>query len=178
MRGGAGGTWAGLLAILLVGTGCAGGIARTNEGYRPRGHGYTIAAPNGPGAPWKRVDVDGARLTFRPPGPESLSLLSRCGRPVAAPQLMARHLLIGLGEREFVSSAPLEVAGHSGWSQVFETTREGVRVRVKTVTLVVGRCAFDWVLASAGSFETAEAAFDAWWESSRLDPRHHAEVGS
>lgn len=166
---------AGLLAV-----GCVSAVRAEDGGYRYRRHGYRVAAPGGPGPAWTRIDVDDTDLAFErgAPGPrDSMSLVSRCGRPVADAQLMARHLVIGVRERKVVAAGPLLVAGRSGWTQTFDTSREGVSVRVKTVTLVAGGCSFDWVLASAGDFDVAEAAFDAWWESFRLDPGF-AEEGS
>jgi hypothetical protein len=49
-------------------------------------------------------------------------------------------------------------------------------VRVKTVTLVAGDCAFDWILAAREPIGSVEEAFDAWWQSFRLDPERWAEV--
>jgi len=164
----------GLLALAWIGVGCAGPIVETTDGFRHRKHEYRIAAPDGPGPAWQRVDLEGADLAFRRPGPGTISMQSRCGRPVAMPQLMARHLLIGVPERELVAAGPVQVDGLSGWGQTFDTVSRGVKVRLKTVTLVVRGCTFDWVLAAAGSFDSAEAAFDAWWGSTRLDPSYHA----
>jgi hypothetical protein len=162
-------SWAGLLAVLCAGAACASLVAETERGYRHRKHGYRIGAPGGPGGPWTRVEVEDAALAFRRRGPDSLSLQSRCGKPVTDPQLMARHLRIGIPLSELIHSGPVEVDGRSGWTQTFDTVHDDVDVRVKTITLVVGRCSFDWVLASAGSFATVEAAFDAWWGSFQLE---------
>jgi hypothetical protein len=147
-------------------------MLRIEGGYRHRRHDYTIAKPDGPGEAWQRVRLEGAALAFRRSGPESVSLQSRCGRPVAAPVFMARHLVIGLPERTLVAAGPTQVAGRDAWTQTFDTVQEGVSVRVKTVTLVAADCSFDWILATAAAFEPAEQAFDAWWGSFRLDPRY------
>jgi hypothetical protein len=117
--------------------------------------------------------VEGATLAFRRAGPDTISLVSRCGQPVASPQIMARHLVIGIPDRTDVASGPIEIAGRSGWAQTFDTRRDDVEVRVKTVSLVAGDCSFDWVLASAGGFDAAERAFDAWWQSLALDPARY-----
>jgi hypothetical protein len=173
MRGATSRAWVGLLGAALIGAACAGSpMSRVEGGYRHGRHDYTIAKPDGPGEAWERVRVEGAALAFRRPGPESLSLQSRCGRPVAAAAFMARHLVIGLPERTLVAEGPIQVAGREGWAQTFDTVQEGVSVRVKTVTLVAGGCSFDWILATAAAFEPAEQAFDAWWGSFRLDPRY------
>jgi hypothetical protein len=163
------------LAAALVAVGCASPVARSDGGWRHREHDYTIADPDGSGPAWQRFEVEGADLAFRRPGPDTLSLLSRCGRPVAGAQLMARHLVMGERARKLVAARPIEVAGRSGWMQSFEVERDSKPVRVETLTLVVGDCTFDWVLASAGDFAAAEAAFRAWWESFRLGPRHAEE---
>ena len=173
MRGATSRAWVGLLGAVLIGAGCASNpISRTEGGYRHRRHDYTIARPDGPGEAWQRVTADGAVLAFRRPGPESMGLQSRCGRPVAEPVFMARHLLIGLREHALVAAGPTQVDGRKAWTQTFDTLQEGVFLRVKTVTLVAAGCSFDWILMTAGSFEPAEQAFDAWWGSFRLAPRY------
>ena len=45
-------------------------------------------------------------------------------------------------------------------------------MRIKTVTLVLDDCSFDWILVAAGPFEAAEAAFDDWWASFHLGSRY------
>ena len=175
MRGATSRAWAGLLGALLIGAGCAGSpISRIEGGFRHRRHDYTIAWPGGPGEAWQRVTLEGAALAFRRPGPEVVSLQSRCGRPVAAPVFMARHLVIGLPERTLVAAGPTQVDGRDAWTQTFDTVQKDASVRVKTVTLVAGGCCFDWILMSSGAFEPAEQAFDAWWGSFRLAPRYDA----
>jgi hypothetical protein len=168
-------TCAGLLTVALIGAGCAGPIKKLDGGYRHRRHGYQIDAPGGPGGAWKRIEVEHAVLAFRRPGPEIVTLLSRCGRPVAEPAQMARHLVIGLPNRNLVQAGPLVVAGRNAWTQTFDTVRDDVTVRVKTVTVVVGDCTLDWILSATEPFQAAEASFDAWWQSIRLDRRHDRE---
>jgi hypothetical protein len=177
MRGATSRAWVGLLGAVLICAGCASSpISKIEGGYRHRRHDYTIARPAGPGEVWQRVTLEGAVLAFRRPGPEFLGLQSRCGRPVAAPVFMARHLVIGLPERTLVAAGPTLVDGRDAWTQTFDAVQEGVSVRVKTVTLVATDCSFDWILMTAGPFEPAEQSFDAWWGSFRLDPRY--EKGS
>ena len=176
MRG-AGRAWLGLLAG-LIGMACGGSISLVDGTYRDRRHDFTIAAPAGPGPAWERVSVDDAALSFRREQSgrrDSLAMLARCGRAVADAQLMARSLVIGLNERELLAAGPRLVAGRSGWTQSFETSRDGVTVFVKTVTLVTGDCSFDWVLVAAGSRQRAETAFDAWWGSFGLGSSHAEE---
>jgi hypothetical protein len=166
------------LALALVGAGCAGPMARVDEGYRHRHHDFTIGPPDSSGGPWEAVEVTGAALAFRRPGPQTLSLKSLCGKPVADPQLMARHLRMGLSDEwEVLASGPVDVAGRSAWSQTLAATRNGVPLHLKTVTLVAGGCTFDWILTAAGAFAPAEADFDRWWASFRLGSSYAEEAG-
>jgi len=167
----------GLLALVVaLAPGCAGSLTKTDDGWRHARHGYTIARPDGADGSWYRIDVEGAVLAFqRSPG-EMVSMQARCGRPVASAELMARHLVIGFRDRKLVSSRPVVVDGRGGWAQVFDTAGEERTVRVKTVTLVVGDCAFDWILAVQGPIGSVEPSFDTWWQSFRLDPKRWAEV--
>jgi hypothetical protein len=83
---------------------------------------------------------------------------------------MARTLVLGIRERTLRQAGPIVVAGRSGWSQTFDTRSDGVAVRVKTVTVVIDGCTYDWTLVAVGDFAPAERAFDAWWGTFRLDP--------
>ena len=163
--------WALVLPALWLVAGCASDLARTEDGYRNTRHHYTIGVPRGPGAPWERVEIDGAWIGFRRPGPQTVSMQSRCGRPVAHPAIMARNLVLGIPERSLRQAGPIVVAGQNGWSQTFDTRSDGVAVRVKTVTVVIDGCTYDWTLAAVGDFAPAERAFDAWWGTFRLDLR-------
>jgi hypothetical protein len=153
----------GLLLIL----GCAGDLVAVDGGFRHRRHGYTLGAPEGPGAPWHRVEIDGAVIAFRRPGPLTISVQSSCGRSVTDPAILSRHLVIGVDRQVLQQAGPAVVDGRNGWTQTFDTP-EGVRI--KTVTAVAGDCVIDWILAAkrGPDFEDAERAFDAWWSASRL----------
>jgi hypothetical protein len=157
---------------LAIAAGCASPVERVADEYRHHGHGYTIAAP---APPWKPTKVEQATLAFRGPANEGMTLKSRCGRPVAGPQMMARHLLIGI-EREIVEARPVPVAGESGWLQLVDTDDgAGHPLKLKTITLILDGCSFDWVLAAAPElFPAAEPVFDAWWQSFRLAPERGA----
>jgi hypothetical protein len=166
------------LALALVGAGCVGPMAPVDGGYRHRKHDFTIGSPDGSGGAWERVEVKGAALAFQRPGPQTLSLKSLCGKPVGNAQLMARHLRLGLADDwQVLASGPVDVDGRSGWSQTLATSRDGVPLHLKTVTLVAGGCTFDWILTSAGPFEAAEADFDRWWASFRLGSSYAGEAG-
>jgi len=165
-----------LVPLVALAAGCAGSLTKTDDGWRNARHGYTIARPGGANGDWHRIDVEGAVLAFqRSPG-ETVSMQTRCGRPVASAELMARHLVIGFRDRRLVAAGPIVVDGRGGWAQAFDTASGERTVRVKTVTLVVGDCAFDWILAVRGPMGSVEQAFDAWWQSFRLDPERWAGV--
>lgn len=156
---------ASLCTLLFLG--CASHLMAVDGVFRNVEHGYSILAPGDPA--WRRIDLEGTDLAYRRPGPATMSLQSRCGKPVAEAQIMARHLVIGVRERTVRQAGPVPVSGGTGWTQTFDTLHDGVGVRVKTVTLVGRGCTFDWTLVAAGRFEEAEPSFDAWWGSFRLD---------
>jgi len=150
--------------LVALAAGCVGPVVQSGGLYRHRAHGYAVSAPGGTEGAWARVEVEGATLAFRSPQADTVTLTSRCGRPVAGVQLMARHLLIGLAERNVVETHPVAIAGSSGWLQVVDTSNAGHPVRLKTITLVARKCSFDLVLAAAGPrFAEVEPVFDAWW---------------
>ena len=88
---------------------------------------------------------------------------------------MARHLRMGLGASALLQAGPIGVGSRSGWTQTFDVEDDGVKARVKTVTLVVRDCTIDWILAAAqgvapsDGFAAIERDFDAWWQTFRLD---------
>ena len=163
---------AGLARTALAGTvlglslmlGCASNSLVVDGGrlVHPR-HGFSVDVPERP--PWEPVSVDAAVAAFRTGGSARMSLQSGCGRPVAEPRIMARHLVIGLPERTLRQSGPVSVGDWPGWFQVFDTLHDGAAVRVKTVTLVAERCTFDWILSARSGFEMTEPSFDTWWRS-------------
>jgi hypothetical protein len=163
-----------VLGLLLL-LGCASDPFVVDGGrlVHPR-HGFSVDVPERP--PWERVSLDAA-AAFRTGGSARMSLQSGCGRPVAEPRIMARHLVIGLSEHTLRQSGPVAVGGWPGWFQVFDTLHGGSAVRVKTVTLVAERCTFDWILSARSGFETAEPSFDAWWRSFEFAATPAAEAG-
>jgi hypothetical protein len=164
-----------LLGLVLA-LACAGDLAAVEGGFRHRRHGYTLSVPGGAGRPWERVEIEGAVIAFRRPGPETISVQSSCGRTVSDPAILARHLVIGVDRQALEQAGPTLVDGHNAWTQTFDTA-EGVRI--KTVTAVAGDCVIDWILAARGGedFAAAEADFDAWWSASRLPVEADASEG-
>ncbi len=155
----------GLTLLLVLMPACARDLVAENGGWRSISRGYRIGAP---GAGWERFDLEGAALAFRHGGSETISLQARCGRPVASPAIMARHLMIGIPERTLRLAGPAPVAGRSGWTQTFDARLEGRMVRIQTVTLVNSGCAYDFMLVAAGAPEPAQRVFEAWVEGFSL----------
>lgn len=155
---------AGVTLAMPLALACAGDpMTASNGRLRHQRDGYSVARP--PDPPWTRISIKEAAVAYRAPGPAFMSLFSRCNRPVASPKIMARHLVIGLGERIERQAGPVQVGGLQGWSQIFDTQQDGSTTRVKTVTIVAGACTFDWLLSAKQGFEEAEPSFDAWWQS-------------
>jgi hypothetical protein len=154
---------------LVVAVGCAGSVVAVDGGYRHRRHFYTFEAPDGPGPAWKRVEVEGAAIAFRRPGPETLVVQSRCGKPLARPEILARQLIIGIEPRVVEQGRPSSVDGYEAWEQVVRSRD----VRLRTVTAVVGDCSVDWILttSTSGPIDEADRAFDAWRETFQLADR-------
>jgi len=152
------------LTLLLL-PACARDLVAENGGWRSTQEGYRIGEP---GAGWERFDLEGAALAFRHGGSETMSLQARCGRPVASPAIMARHLMIGIPERTLRQAGPVLVGGRSGWAQTFDARLEGRTVRIQTLTLVTSGCAYDFLVVAAGDPEPARQVFEAWVESFSL----------
>jgi len=154
-----------VLALTLLLPACARDLVAENGRWRSTRGGYSIGAPGGG---WERFDLEGASLALRRGGSETMSLQARCGRPVASPAIMARHLLIGIPERTLRQAGPVSVAGRSGWAQTFDARLEGRTVRIQTVTLVSAGCAYDFLAVAAGDPEPTQRAFESWVESFSL----------
>ena len=101
-----------------------------------------------------------------------MSFSSRCGEPLTRPELLARHLRIGIPAHVVREAGPVEIAALEGWQQVFDADAPGGAVRVKTVTFAANGCTLDWVLVArdASGFEQAESDFDAWWQTLAVEP--------
>jgi hypothetical protein len=145
--------------------GCARDLVREDGGWRDPRRGWSIAEPAGD---WSPARVEGASLALRGPRGEWMTVSVRCGVPLAAPALMARHLLLGLGAAAVREERAVEVDGRPAWLQVFEARAPeagaaAASVRIRAVTRVDERCVQDFVLAGPGE----EAVFDAWWASFR-----------
>ena len=154
-----------LALVLLVGplVGCAKDLLwRDGRAVHPE-LGFSVAAPADTQL-WQPIVVDGSWLAYRHESGSHMSLQTRCFRRFLNAQLRARHLLIGVEPRELRQSGPVAVGAIGGWSQVVDVGGRAP-VRVKTVTLLVEECAYDWVLTSRDDFDALEPSFDAWWQS-------------
>lgn len=159
-----------LLAVSAL-WGCAAApLVAIDGGFRHAQHGYRIGLPPSASPPWERARVEGSDLAYRHPGPVWMTLSSRCHVPISRPQILARHLRIGIPEHIVREAGPVEANGLPGWQQSFDATQDGTLVRIKTVTFVANDCAFDAVLSAreGEGFEAAEPAFDVWWSTLRL----------
>ncbi len=94
-----------------------------------------------------------------------MSLISRCDRSVASPQMMSRQLTIGMRPLARHRAAPVVVRGVNGWTQTLDVARGNGTVRLKTVTFVSGGCSVDFVLVAPDEFAERERAFDDWWST-------------
>ena len=101
-----------------------------------------------------------------------MTFASRCGEPITRPDLLARHLRIGIPANVVREAGPVELGALAGWQQVFDVDAPRGAVRMKTVTFAVNGCALDWALIAreADGFEAAESDFDAWWRTLVVDP--------
>ena len=168
-----GGVVLALLVLGILSQACSSKLVPYGEGatvgFRHRDIGYKIALPDWGEIPaWERYEIEGVDLAFRDSkdgGRSNMSLLSQCRDSGASPQVLARHLTIGLSESQVLRSGPVALAGDPGWSQTFVTRQEGTPAQVKSVTVVSLPCVFDWVLVMPGNFGRIESIFDRWWAS-------------
>lgn len=158
--------WLGWVLVFAVWGGCASDQLWRDGRVIHRKLGFSVAAlPGGEEGPWKLVSVDGSWLAYRHASGSHMSLQTRCFRRYLNAQLRARHLLIGVEPRTLRQSGPVAIGSFSGWSQVVDVGKGASPVRVKTLTLLVEDCAYDWVLTARDDFDTHEPTFDAWWQS-------------
>jgi hypothetical protein len=155
------------LPMIFQASACASDLVFEDGRYRSDDGHYSIAKPGGEGSAWRRVRVEGAEIAFQGPDGATLSLIERCGRPLAKPRILARQLLIGLEGRKLTGEGPLPSDESRGWVQWVEAPAEGGVIRLKTVTRVIGTCSYDWILVVSDGLERHEPVFDAWWGSFR-----------
>jgi hypothetical protein len=155
------------LALVLV-NGCASDMQWRDGRAVHRELGFSVATP--PGGAWERVAVEGAWLAYRHPAGAHMSLQTRCFRRYLNAQLRARHLLIGVAPRTLRQSGPVSVGPYGGWSQRVDVGEGPTPIRLKTLTLLIEDCAYDWLLTAHDDFDALEPVFDAWWQSFEREP--------
>jgi hypothetical protein len=164
-------TWArALLAVpALWGCAAANPLTPSDGGFRNLRHGYGLGVPED--SSWQRDEVEGSLLAFHR-GAVRMTFTSRCGEPITRPDLLARHLRIGIPANVVREAGPVELGPIAGWQQVFDVDAPRGAVRMKTVTFAVNGCALDWALIAreTDGFEAAEQDFDAWWRTLVVDP--------
>jgi len=166
-------TWAGVLLAVPVLWSCAAASPLTpiEGGFRNQRRGYQLGAPAS--GSWQGDEVEGTLLAFRDrSGSTRMTFSSRCGEPITRPDLLARHLRIGIPANVVREAGPVELGPIAGWQQVFDVDAPRGAVRMKTVTFAVNGCALDWALIAreTDGFEAAEQDFDAWWRTLVVDP--------
>ena len=162
-----------MLAAALV-LACNGSPVVSSEGggFRHPTLGYSVGPP---GLTMQRIRVDDTDLAFRDTAGTSWSVLSQCGRATARPAILARHLTIGLGERQLQQAGPVQHAGLEGWSQVVDVLADAIPLRLTTVTLVQGRCTFDFIQSARRDTVVDVEAFERWWRSFSPGPERPVE---
>ena len=166
-------TWAGVLLAVPVLFACAAAQPLTpiEGGFRNARRGYQLGVPPKPS--WQGDEVEGSLLAFRDRSSATrMTFSSRCGEPITRPDLLARHLRIGIPANVVREAGPVEIGSLAGWQQVFDVDAPRGAVRMKTVTFAVNGCALDWALIAreTDGFEAAEQDFDAWWRTLVVDP--------
>src|SRR5262245_1015475 len=169
-------TWAGMLLVPALWACASSPLEPFDGGWRNARHGYRIGNPPASDPPWEADEVEGSLLAFRRPavhGEIRMTFSSRCGESLPSPQLLARHLRIGIPANVVRQSGAVELGELHGWQQVFDADADHGAVRVKTVTFPANGCALDWVLIGreASGFEEAERDFDAWWQTVVIEPQ-------
>ena len=155
---------AALITTVVIATavaGCAG--RRLQNGVYHSEHGYRVTVP-GPG--WIVVDDSPADLELRRADGQAGMLAAATCRRAATRQRdtdLARHLLLGLRERETLEDGEASLAGHQGVHQVVEgrmrDSRE--RVRIESYTVKDRRCVYDLLyVAPPAVFESSRADFE------------------
>jgi hypothetical protein len=153
------------LLVIFQTSACASDLVFENGRYQHRRRHYSITRPGGEDSVWRPVEVGGTELAFQGPGRATMSLIEQCGRPQPEPRILARQLLIGLEGRTLVDEGPVGADETQGWIQRLDATANGEALQLKTVTRVIGRCSYDWILIVPGGLEGSETVFDGWWQS-------------
>ena len=158
----------GFAVSVLVCLACTSTLVLEGGHWRHGTLGYSIEAL-APG--WVPLRVDGVDLAFRGPGGATTSLSSRCHTPLARPQILARHLVIGLPDRSLLEARAVVVDGRPGWLQRYELSVDAATRRLTSVTTVVRECVIDFVLVEPHPASGSAQEFERWWGSFRWNAK-------
>ena len=145
----------GVLAAAALG-GCAGRRIEGGVFHSPKGYRVTL-----PGGAWVVDDASDADLALRQRGaPAAMLVNAECGRRPGArtPDVLARHLFIGVRERAVVERGAATVAGRPAARVVMEGRADagGSSARIEAYVVKGERCVYDLVYAAP------PAGFEAW----------------
>lgn len=156
------GAWAAAAAVVTAAVAVAGCAGRRIEGgvyHAP--HGYRVTLP---GAHWRLADSE-ADLELRHRGAKAGMLVNaECRRELArrSPDLLLRHLVLGLRDRAVVERGPATVGGWPAVHAVLEGRMTGSdeRVRIESYVVKGDRCVYDLVyVAAPAAFDTGRSDF-------------------
>jgi hypothetical protein len=149
------------VVLVTAVAGCAG--RRLHDGVYHSEHGYRVTVP---GRGWVVVDDSAADLELRHADGRAGMLIAATCQPAATKRRdadLARHLLLGLRERETLEDGEASLAGFRGTHLVVEgrmrDSRE--RVRVETYTVKDRRCVYDFLyVAPPAAFDASRGDFE------------------
>ena len=159
------------VVIVTAAAGCAG--RRLQDGIYRSEHGYRVTVP-GPG--WTVVDNSPAALELRRQDGRAGMLAAATCQPRTTRQRygnLARHLLLGLRERETLEEAEASLGGYRGVHQIVEGRMQDgrERVRIESYTIKDRRCVYDLLyVAPPGIFESSRPDFERFVGSFAADP--------
>jgi hypothetical protein len=134
--------------------------------------GYRVLVPAGG---WKAVNHDGADLLLRyDRSPAEMLVHASCDRAyrTRSPEILARHLLMGLRRRTVLEKAEVAIDGRTAIHIVVEgeDTDASVPVRVDAYVLKGDRCVYDFLYAApAASFAAGHEDFRRLVDSFRME---------
>ena len=149
----------GLVAMLWA---CAGGLVRAGDRLGHPSRGGSIADLERWDGAYSRVEVGGATLAYRGPGPTLLAWVREC-RGEGNPRRLAQALLFDW-KADAVSQEATRVHDAPGW---ILHARSGA-VELRAVTRAGPACSDDWILVTRGAAGDREALLDRWIAS--FDP--------
>jgi hypothetical protein len=149
-------------------TGCATPSGRVVGGqYVDAAKGFQVALPR---SGWQVTQSAGADLALRNAGADaSMAVSASCPEQETGPlPALARHVLFGLRQVEWLRQEPIQVDGVAGLETVVRGTVEGVPVQVRSVVVRRKGCLYDLLfVAPPEGFEARGADFEAFlsgWE--------------